>query len=182
MTRFIAFLRAVNVGGRIVKMDQLRKLFESMGFSSVETFIASGNVAFRSPARSATNLEKKIATELEGLLGYEVATFVRTDSELLQVSRYQPFEKSELSREGHTLYIGFLPSPPTAESRKRLMTFRNKTDDFHVNGREVYWLSRGRMSESEFSGAILEKTLRMPATLRNVNTVRKLAAKYCAEG
>ena len=46
MTRYIAFLRAINVSGRRVKMDHVRKLFEALGFSNVETFIASGNVIF----------------------------------------------------------------------------------------------------------------------------------------
>ena len=51
MTRYVAFLRAINVGGHVVKMEALRKLFESMGFQRVETYIASGNVIFDSEAR-----------------------------------------------------------------------------------------------------------------------------------
>ena len=58
MTRYIAFLRAINVGGHVVKMDALRRLFESLGFSNVETFIASGNVLFETNLNS--DLEKKI--------------------------------------------------------------------------------------------------------------------------
>ena len=58
MPRYVAFLRAINVGGHTVKMDQLRRLFERLGFSKVETFIASGNVIFESASRSAKALEK----------------------------------------------------------------------------------------------------------------------------
>jgi uncharacterized protein (DUF1697 family) len=57
---------------------------------------------------------------------------------------------------------------------------RTEIDDFHVHGREVYWLCRQKMSESAFSGALLEKTIGMPATMRNANTVKRLAAKYPA--
>ena len=58
------------------------------------------------------------------------------------------------------------------------MNFATGTDEFHVHGREVYWLCRGRTSDSKFSGALLEKALGMPATFRNVTTVRKLADQF----
>jgi uncharacterized protein (DUF1697 family) len=51
-------------------------------------------------------------------------------------------------------------------------------DDFHVHKREIYWMCRIRMSDSTFSGGLLEKTVGLPATMRNTGTVKKLAAKY----
>ena len=78
MTLYIAFLRAINVGGRTVKMDRLRGLFEQVGYADVETFIASGNVIFRSPAEDTQALERQIEAHLAASLGYEVAAFVRT--------------------------------------------------------------------------------------------------------
>jgi uncharacterized protein (DUF1697 family) len=179
-TRLISFLRAINVGGHNVKMDRLRELFESLGLSNVETFIASGNVIFDSPATNTQMLEKEIEDHLGGSLGYEVATFIRSASELGEIASYRPFEASELDREGNSLYIAFLRSPPGGEAREKLSDFRTEIDDFHVHGREVYWLCRKRMSESAFSGALLEKTVGMPATMRNATTIRKLAAKYPA--
>ena len=59
MPKFVAFLRAINVGGHLVKMDELRGLFEALGFSNVETFIASGNVIFDSKATNVKSLERK---------------------------------------------------------------------------------------------------------------------------
>ena len=58
--RFVAFLRAINVGGRNVKMEQLRRIFESIGLTNVETVIASGNVVFDAKAKSAKTIEKKL--------------------------------------------------------------------------------------------------------------------------
>ena len=55
-------------------------------------------------------------------------------------------------------------------------------DDLHIHDRELYWLARTRMSDSPITGARLEKALGLPTTLRNVNTVRKLAAKYPPPG
>ena len=178
--RLVAFLRALNVGGHNVKMDRLRELFESLGLSNVETFIASGNVIFDAPAESARTLEEKIESHLRESLGYEVATFIRSTSELADIAGYRPFATSELDKEGDSLYIAFLRSQPGGEAEERLSAFRTEIDDFHVHERELYWLCRKKSSESAFSGALLEKTIGMPATMRNASTVRKLAAKYPA--
>ena len=180
MPRFIAFLRAINVSGRTVKMDHLRRLFESLEFSGVETFIASGNVIFESPAADPPALEKQIESHLRQSLGYEVATFIRSTSELAAIASHRPFPAAELKAEGGSLYIAFLQAPPSGEARDRLMALRTKVDDFHIHEREVYWLCRRHLGESLFSGARLEKTVGMPATVRNATTVRRLAAKYPA--
>jgi uncharacterized protein (DUF1697 family) len=176
--RLIAFLRAINVGGHTIKMADLRELFESLGFSNVETFIASGNVIFESPAEDLQALEKKIERHLRSELGYEVATFIRSPSEIADIAKYEPFPKAEIAGESASLYIAFLQVPPDKQAQEKLMAFRTDIDDFHVHGREVYWLCRTRMSDSVFSGALLEKTLGLPATMRNSTTVKKLAAKY----
>jgi|SRR5215210_421510 len=180
MTRYIALLRAINVGGHNVKMDRLRKLFGSLGFSNVQTFIASGNVIFDSPAEDARTLEEEIEDHLRESLGYDVATFIRSASEIADISCYQPFAPSELGAEGNSLYIAFLQASPSDEAEQMLMTFRSEVDDFHVHGREIYWLCRTKMSKSAFSGALLEKTIGMPATMRNATTVKRLFAKYPA--
>ena len=65
MQKYIAFLRAINVGGHTVKMDRLREIFETMGFSNVETFIASGNVIFETKSKDVDSLVKMIKKKLE---------------------------------------------------------------------------------------------------------------------
>ncbi|HEV7683404.1 MAG TPA: DUF1697 domain-containing protein [Pyrinomonadaceae bacterium] len=177
MPKYVAFLRAINVGGHTVKMDYLRTLFEALGFTNVETFIASGNVIFDSPSRSSKALEKRIEASLELTLGYAVATFIRSTSELAEVASHKPFSHAEVSA-AHALYVGFFATTPTDAAKQKLLALDLKSDRFHLNGRELYWLARTSFSDSEFSGARLEKTLGLPATLRNVTTVKKLAAKY----
>ena len=178
--QYIAFLRAINVGGRVVKMAHLRTLFAELGFSDVTTFIASGNVLFETPATDLPALERQIARYLHQDLGYEVATFLRTPSDLAAIAHHPAFALADLAADGNALYIAFLPAPPTAEAQHQLLTFRTAVDDFHVHGREVYWLCRKKISDSAFSGARLEKTVRMPATVRNATTVRKLAANVAS--
>ena len=175
MQRYIAFLRAINVGGHTVKMDALRVLFESLGFINVETFIASGNVLFGTPDGDPREMETKIEACLRSALGYEVATFIRTRAELAAIVGYVPFGSMEV--EDASIYIAFLPVTLSEASTQKVKAFRTSIDEFYVKGREVYWLCRKISSESTFSGAALEKALGMPATLRNSTTIKKITAK-----
>ena len=173
MPVYAAFLRAINVGGHVVKMDRLRKIFEEAGARDVETVIASGNVLFASPSRNEAALAAKLAAALETALGYEVATFLRTPAELAETAGRRPFGKAE----GANLYVGFLSSAPSAASVRALRACANEVDDFRVAGREVYWLCRKSFSQSLFSGAKLERVLGSATTLRNITTVRRIAEK-----
>ena len=176
MPKYVAFLRAINVGGHTVKMDYLRSLFEGAGFANVETFIASGNVIFDSKSKSTKTLERTIESALEENLGYKVATFIRSVSELAAVARYKPF--TDCDADGNVLFISFIADTPADESKQRLLSFVTEADDFHIYGREVYWLRRKRLAESDFPAAKFEKALGMPATMRNANTIVKIALKY----
>ena len=179
MPKFVAFLRAINVGNHTVKMDQLRRLFEELGFASVETFIASGNVIFDAKAKDVRSLESKIEKHLEKALGYEVSTMIRSTEELGAIAEYQAFKKNELAAEGNTLFIGFLSAGPSSQAAKKLMSLASEIDGFHLNQRELYWLYRREKGESKFYGPILEKTVGVKATLRNANTIARLVKKYC---
>jgi uncharacterized protein (DUF1697 family) len=177
--RYIALLRAINVGSHIVKMERLRSLFDALGFGNVATFIASGNVIFDSPKRDAAALERSIERRLKQELGYDVVTFLRTPTELRAVVAQVPFSAEEIAA-ARTMYVAFLRQPLEGDARERLERLRTRDDDVRVGTREVYWLSRLPLSESAFSGALLEKTIGAPATLRNISTVTKLADKYVA--
>ena len=180
MSRYIAFLRAINVGGHTVKMDYLTRLFEEMDFTRVETFIASGNVVFDSNATNLASLEKKIAKHLHKELGYEVATFIRTPIELAAITTYQPFPKAAYEAAA-AFNVAFLTQSPDEGAVRKLLALKTDLDDFHVHGREVYWLCRVKQSDSKFSNVVLEKTLGQASTLRGINTLIKMSAKYPAK-
>ena len=178
MRRQIAFLRAINVGGHIVKMERLRLIFDSLGLVNVETFIASGNVVFEPPRMKAEALERKIERVLQQALGYEVKTFIRTNAELAEIADYQPPFDAARETPATRLFIGFLPAKPSREAETKLLSAAGEADEFHLHGREVYWRCHVPANESNFYGAKLEKTLGMATTLRNINTIRRLVAKY----
>jgi uncharacterized protein (DUF1697 family) len=79
---------------------------------------------------------------------------------------------------GGRLYVGFLRDPPLPSSRRKVAALATPNDAFAVHGRELYWLCATPPMESIISGATLEQVLGQAATLRNVNTVRRLALKY----
>ena len=177
--RCIAFLRAINVGGHTVKMDELRQLFIGFGFTEVETFIASGNVIFSAAEQPTAEMEARIADGLRTALGYPVATFIRTDAELARIAAHQPFAPDALAT-AQALNIALLAQPLDQAATQKVLTLKTEIDDFAVHGREVYWLCRRKQSESTFSNVVFEKKLGVQATFRSASTVRKLAARYAA--
>jgi uncharacterized protein (DUF1697 family) len=176
--QYFAFLRVINVGGHTVTMARLRELFEQLGHDDVTTFIASGNVVFRSAVTDTQSLERQIEHQLEQGLGYAVRTYIRTAKELNDIVRTDPFAGAAGLPAGSTLYVAFMAQGPDAATRRKVAALRTDTDDFAVMKREVFWLRRVRLSDAPSPADALEKTLRAPFTLRNMNTVRRMAAKY----
>ncbi|MGE0814593.1 MAG: DUF1697 domain-containing protein [Vicinamibacterales bacterium] len=179
MPRYIAFLRAVNVGGRVVKMDALRGLFERAGFDDVQTFIQSGNVAFSAKARATAPLERAIETRLADALGYDVPTFVRSPSEVLGVIGRPAFPGRRVAPDG-SLHVGFLKGPLDAAARARLSALNTDQYRFEAAGREVYWLLETKMSLLKIRPAQIERALGGPTTFRSHLSLQKLAARHCA--
>lgn len=173
--RYITFLRAINVGNHTVKMDHLRKLFEQMGFTKVETFIASGNIIFETRATDVAALETRIERTLEKALGYEVGAFVRSCAEVAAIAAHQPFDLPADCK----LHVAFLKATAPKSILLKLEALRTKDDDFHAHKRELYWMTRGSFGQSP-AAVPLGKLVGAIGTMRNVTTVRKLAAKYPA--
>jgi len=179
MQTWIAFLRAINVGGRTVKMADLRALFAAQpGFSGVETFIASGNVIFQHPSSDREDLQPLVEAFLQAGLGYPVDTFLRMPNEVAEIANCQPFEADiyeSAMAAGGAFNVAFLKSPLDPAALERLAALRNGMDDFVASGSQVYWLCRVKQSQSKFSNAVFERKVQAPATFRGMNMLRRLA-------
>jgi uncharacterized protein (DUF1697 family) len=176
---YAAFLRGVNISGRVVKMDQLRVHFEKLGLSDVETVIASGNVIFNSTARNAAALEQKIHTALHKALGYPVAIYVRTDAEIAALAGLRPFSAAK-HKAAKVLLVGFIAEPLANAAKKTLISWVSDTDDMHTRGREIFWLAKLGQGQSPLFRVPMEKRLGTLITWRNMNTVERIAAKLTA--
>jgi uncharacterized protein (DUF1697 family) len=176
--RYLAFLRAINVGGRVVRMADLRLHLVSAGFRDVETIIQTGNVVFESRSTSGAALERRMEAALESALGYPVGTFIRTPGEVKASARAQPFGAEEPAG-SHTLNVAFLRVAPDAARVSDLRALSTDNDLVEVIGRELFWLRRERGKMSEQFSVQLGKVLGKECTVRNVTTVRRIADKYC---
>lgn len=178
MTRYVALLRAVNVGGRVLRMDRLRRLLQELGLARVETFIACGNVVFESRSRDPKRLEARISRHLGRALGYDVETFVRTTAEIARIARYRPFTKVPALG---GVYVGFFSEPLDGRAARAVKALSTDAEQFRVRGRELYWRYQVRSMKLLASLARLERALGLRGTFRHANTVRRLAERYSTE-
>ena len=175
MPRYVAFLRAINVGGHVVKMDRLRALCEEAGLAGVSTFIASGNVLFDTRKQPVV-VEALVEKTLKSALGYEVTTMVRSAPDLDAILA-RAARDGFAPGDGITVYIGFLKTAPAAAAVEAVAALSNDVDTLAVHGRELYWRCQKSFSESTVSGPALGRALGVALTTRNINTIRKLGAK-----
>ena len=136
--KYVALLRAINVGGRsVMRMADLRKLFESLGFEDVTTYIQTGNVVFASyksdPKKLASAIEKKIADEA----GHTTVAFVLTPAQLKRAAARNPFAPS--GGEDHRSHLMFLSSAPGAAQRKALLAAAGDDYRVEVHGKVLYY-------------------------------------------
>ena len=165
----MAFLRAINIRTHQVKMADLRKHFEPLQFDDVSTFIASGNVIF-SASGSAETLESRIEEQLQKCLGYAVGTFLRSEDEVKAIAGHDPFG------EAGTSYVVVLRREPSSELKARIEALNSDENGVKVHGREVYWKPVTFLSSNV--GGALAKILGKEHTIRNANTLKRLAQKF----
>jgi uncharacterized protein (DUF1697 family) len=176
MERYVAFLRGMNLGGRRIKNEELKLEFEQLGMNDVSCFRASGNVIFAAEERNEDKLKRRVEAGLGGSLGYRVPVFLRSAAELEAVTAQEPFDATHLSASKGKLQVAFLPSVPRAEANKQALSLKSDEDRLAIEGRELYWLPSGGISESELDLKTLESLLG-PWTMRTKGTVDQIAAK-----
>jgi uncharacterized protein (DUF1697 family) len=111
---YAALLRGINVGGhKLVKMDDLKKAFESLGFQNVKTLLASGNVVFQAPLMSASVLTKQIEEKLKKIFGFEIGVLIRSIKELQRLDKANPFAGIKVTPQTR-LFVTFLSERPAS--------------------------------------------------------------------
>ncbi len=177
MGLFAAFLRGMNVGGHRITNDDLRAEFEALGFESVSTFRASGNVIFESKAKSESKLRAEIEKGLEKGLGYAVPTFIRTAAELAQIAAAEPFEAKAVRESKGKLQVSLLTKSPSKVAREKVLALATDRDLLAFGKRELFWLPSGGTLDSELDQKAIEKQVGQPTT-RTMGTMQQLAGKF----
>jgi uncharacterized protein (DUF1697 family) len=179
MHRYVAFLRGMNLGGRRITNEGLRSHFEALGCEDVATFRASGNVVF-AKSGPPTELTVQLEDGLGEALGYEVPVFLRSAKQLLAIAAAEPFDSKRLTASKGKLQVALLAKKPSAARAKEALGLSSAADRVAIEGRELYWLPSGGISESELDLKALDGALG-PTTIRTKGTVDQIAAKYFAD-
>ena len=176
MTTYVAFLRGINVGGVIVKMDALKKAFESLRLKNIRTLLASGNVLFETKQTAAGVLTKTIEEKLKKTFGREIGVIVRTLAELERLAKSDPFKGIKVTPKTR-LYVSFL-----SEKQKSAIKIPHKSPgaDFKIiRLTETEACSVVTVTPNPREGTLglmdfLDKEFGKRVTTRNWNTIEKV--------
>lgn len=175
MPRYVAFLRAINVGGhRLIKMEELARIFTAAGFKNTRTYIQSGNVIFDATSANALALRKKIEKALLNALGYEVTVMIRPLADIEEIVRRNPFKKIKTGAE-LMLFVVFLSDEPRDVPKLPLGSAIENIDVLEVKDRAAFIVSRRKKNGMfGFPNKFVEKGFGVLGTTRNWNTVNKI--------
>ncbi|MEZ5015499.1 MAG: DUF1697 domain-containing protein [Flavipsychrobacter sp.] len=178
MAKYIAFFRAINVSGsRIIKMELLRETISSMGFKNIATYIQSGNLYFETRTSKNETLAKKIEKHLLEQLNFEVEVIVRSMEELKKTDQQDPYQHIEVDKTV-AVYTNFLSAMPEKEQIELLYSYNNDIEECKIIGQELYYLCYKNKGKTKMTNKLIESKLKVFATSRNRNTVRKLISLY----
>ena len=174
----LALLRGINVGGRSLKMADLRDLCGRLGWESVETFIQSGNVLFRA-AGSAAALETALEAEIRKAFAIEVPVIVRSRAEVDRCLAANPFAAE--AKEAPNRLMLLLAKRKLAAGAAAAIAARGEAGERAADAEGGLWIwfpeGSGR---SKLPPSLLDRLAGSPATTRNHRTMTRLAAMLAA--
>ncbi len=177
MPRHVAFLRAINVGGRRASRDQLTTCLESLGFENVTTFRASGNLIFDAPRRSEATLTKQVDAALTESLGYDVRTFLRTAAAVRAIAAHEPFPKKVVQASAGKLQVALLGKAPSRAARDEVLSMATDDDRLAFHGTELYWLPSGGQMQTALNLRGIDNLIG-ENTRRTKSMISEIAAKF----
>lgn len=170
------WLRGVNIGGHHkLKMEALRQLYSSLGFTAVRSYVQSGNLVFKTTLRSLPAIEKKIADAIEQHHAFRPDVMARTLDEMRAVYRFDPFAKRE-GLDPAKYVVMFLSAEPTPAAAEKALQIPIGPEVMLLHGRELYVYFPNGQGVSKFPAAAITKALGVSATARNWNSVREVLA------
>ncbi len=181
MNTYIALLRGINVSGqKKIIMEDLRELFSEIGFTSVKTYIQSGNIIFRSNDQSLSVLEERIKEGILLRFGFDVSVLVITPAYLQSIYDNNPFNdflKKEVVAE-KKMYFTFLSRVPDQQILANLSIKVSGNEECIVSDQDkvVYFYAANGYGKTKLNNNFFEKRLNCKATTRNLNTIRKILA------
>jgi uncharacterized protein (DUF1697 family) len=172
---YVALLRGINVGGIRIKIDALSKTFTDLGFRSVRTVLASGNVVFSTNPRAPSRLKRAIEAALEERFGYDAWIVLVTAAELAAIVNAFPFDEHAKDMQPYVLFAS--DAKPLAELAKLGPTLDGEVERIQKGAGALYWqVERGKTLKSTFGKATSAARYKSTTTTRNMRTLRKVLA------
>ena len=169
MSRYVAFLRGINVGGHTAKKAQLEKAFSALRFLNVSVIKQSGNIVFETDRTDERGLEQDIEKSLNDVLGFEVKVFLRALPELKAMLDTHPFKGHDES--GASFLVTFLHDEPKDLPFEFPLTIPRSTANIvSSQGREVFSVTHGG-GEGALPNQFIETKLKVKSTTRNLRTI-----------
>ena len=134
MTRYLVLIRGINVGGIVLKMDDLKALMAEFGFEKIRTYIQSGNAIFESDSDDVRELALRIKDIIRSRMGLEIEAFVKTKADLERMLDSLPFGDDG----GKKLYITVLGDRPEADRVDELRSLNTDAEKIAVVGDTAY--------------------------------------------
>ena len=133
--KYISILRGINVSGsKKLKMDELKKLYESLGYTQVQTYIQSGNVVFESSNKHLPTLKKEITDAIKKSFGYDVDVFVKTKDEWQKLVQNSPFVQKDIDY----LHVTFLTEESDTSALDVFNRAKAPQEEFVMAGKVIY--------------------------------------------
>jgi uncharacterized protein (DUF1697 family) len=175
MTRYVALLRGINVGGnKKVPMAQLRKVLEGLGYTDVATLLQSGNAVFTAKEKSPEKVARQLETAIAKEFGFEVSVIIRTRDELAAAIQANPLSGAEDAPS--RFLVTFLSGVPDKKRLQEIDPAAYLPDEFRVVGREIYARFPNGIGNSKLATVLGGRRLGVIPTARNWSTVTKLLA------
>lgn len=177
MIKYVAFLRGINVGGKkLIKMEDLSRVFASLEFKNVRTYIQSGNVIFEGQDVDRRLLSRKIEKKLLKVFGHEVTVVLLTMEELKELVGRNPFKRIKPG-DDVVMFVTFLAAEPHDKPKLPLQFVSEKLEVLAIKDQAACILCRRKKNGLfAFPNNFFEKKFGVRATTRNWTTVRKIVA------
>lgn len=174
MATYISFLRGINVGGhKLIKMDALRNMFESLKFKDVKTYVQSGNVVFSFNKTDLKELEGSITRQIEKDFGHIVPVIVLTKEKLQKIIEQNPFSKDP-EKDSSFLHLTFLADIPKEYNQEIFEKMKQVGEEIQFNENAIYLYCPNGYGKTKLNNNFIESNLKVKATTRNWKTTNEL--------
>ena len=171
MTIFITMLRGINVSGqKKIKMEELRKLYESLEFQDIRSYIQSGNIIFKTHTSDRLKIISSLRESIFNHFGFDVSIILRTSKELERIVSNNPFHDKDTKR----ILVSFLAEENKNYNIDELLQVKAKGEEFKIKGKEIYLFLPYGSGKTKLTNNFFERKLGVQITTRNWKTVNKI--------